>query len=272
MRRAFTLIELLVVVTVIVVLLALLSPALDKAIYAAEKLACLTNQRNIVQSCHLYAGDNQRLYPSWRAGDHLSEAYTLRDFITAESGFRATAHGTRHPLGIGSLVARGYLPTTKLGKILHCPNLNNMGNPNIYFGFKGAGCGMDVLHDFGVGASYWTDPTTASARVIVSYNYRSASWELTGKNRLSFNNTGPRDVISVDMPDNRFAGPYYAHPDGYNRVFADGHGGFYTNWREIYAQVGPNNNMSGSARPANDEVVYQLLSSDPIGADPPAVQ
>src|ERR1041385_7046662 len=42
---AFTLIELLVVVTIIVVLLALLTPALDRAIYRAELLRCGANQK-----------------------------------------------------------------------------------------------------------------------------------------------------------------------------------------------------------------------------------
>ena len=39
-RAAFTLIELLVVVTIIVVLLALLTPAMDQAIYQGELTAC----------------------------------------------------------------------------------------------------------------------------------------------------------------------------------------------------------------------------------------
>lgn len=40
MSKAFTLIELLVVITIIVVLLALLVPALDKAIYQAQLSVC----------------------------------------------------------------------------------------------------------------------------------------------------------------------------------------------------------------------------------------
>ena len=60
---AFTLIELLVVITIIVVLLALLTPALDKAIYRAELLRCCTQLRGIGTSVTMYAHDSKRYYP-----------------------------------------------------------------------------------------------------------------------------------------------------------------------------------------------------------------
>jgi type II secretory pathway pseudopilin PulG len=60
---AFTLVELLVVITIIVVLLALLAPALDKAIYQAELTLCMTQQRNIVGGVSQYALNYRRQYP-----------------------------------------------------------------------------------------------------------------------------------------------------------------------------------------------------------------
>ena len=42
-KIAFTLVELLVVITIIVILLVLLAPAMDRAIYQADLLACATN-------------------------------------------------------------------------------------------------------------------------------------------------------------------------------------------------------------------------------------
>jgi prepilin-type N-terminal cleavage/methylation domain-containing protein len=74
--RAFTLIELLVVVTIMVVLLAMLTPALDKAIYQAELAACGAKEKAQISSLTLYAMDYRRSYPdrpvvdargSWRA-------------------------------------------------------------------------------------------------------------------------------------------------------------------------------------------------------------
>ena len=64
MRSAFTLIELLVVITVIVVLLALLSPALDKAVYQAEMAVCGANLHTLGNSVAAYAAGNSRRYPA----------------------------------------------------------------------------------------------------------------------------------------------------------------------------------------------------------------
>src|ERR1041385_261646 len=61
--RAFTLIELLVVVTIIVVLLALLTPAIDKAMYAAKMAVCGANLRSMGWMATAYTQDNKRYYP-----------------------------------------------------------------------------------------------------------------------------------------------------------------------------------------------------------------
>ena len=61
--HGFTLIELLVVVTIIVVLLALLAPALDQAIYQAELATCAAQLKSVAGAVTLYAMDFQRRYP-----------------------------------------------------------------------------------------------------------------------------------------------------------------------------------------------------------------
>ena len=63
MRQGFTLVELLVVVTIIVVLLAMLTPAIDRAIYQAEIAVCMTNKHALSLAVTSYAWNFKRSYP-----------------------------------------------------------------------------------------------------------------------------------------------------------------------------------------------------------------
>jgi prepilin-type N-terminal cleavage/methylation domain-containing protein len=60
---AFTLVELLVVITIVVVLLALLTPALDRAIYQAELAVCAGQQKAAAAGVLQYAFESRRAYP-----------------------------------------------------------------------------------------------------------------------------------------------------------------------------------------------------------------
>jgi prepilin-type N-terminal cleavage/methylation domain-containing protein len=98
-RTAFTLIELLVVVTIIVVLLALLTPALDRAIYSAELVVCGSKLKGIVNGATLYAGEFRRSYPArpwvetqaWRpnwlwyklSATHYDERTLIRPYVAS---------------------------------------------------------------------------------------------------------------------------------------------------------------------------------------------
>jgi prepilin-type N-terminal cleavage/methylation domain-containing protein/prepilin-type processing-associated H-X9-DG protein len=60
-RRAFTLVELLVVISVITLLIALLLPALSKAMGASKTASCQVNFRSLGQAFAQYASDNKGL-------------------------------------------------------------------------------------------------------------------------------------------------------------------------------------------------------------------
>ena len=64
MPRAFTLVELLAVISIIVVLLALLTPAMDQAVHQAELAACAATLDGLVSGTQAYAVAHQRRYPA----------------------------------------------------------------------------------------------------------------------------------------------------------------------------------------------------------------
>jgi prepilin-type N-terminal cleavage/methylation domain-containing protein len=94
-RPAFTLVELMVVVAIIVVLLAMLAPALDRAIYAAEMAVCGSNLKSTGTSVVSYAMNFKRRYP-YRAAVFDEEARALQ---VDSLNYPFSSSGNRNPDG-----------------------------------------------------------------------------------------------------------------------------------------------------------------------------
>ena len=73
---AFTLVEVLVVVSIIAVLIALLLPALRRAVDASQRMQCMANLRQIGIAARLYGHDYQMKVPHWNEfGYYYDVAY-----------------------------------------------------------------------------------------------------------------------------------------------------------------------------------------------------
>lgn len=96
-RHAFTLVELLVVIGVISLLMALLTPAIQKVRAAADKMLCASNMRQIGIALHLYHNDYERFPPGYtsnRPGEpypRMTWLVRLLPYIEQDALWRTTA-------------------------------------------------------------------------------------------------------------------------------------------------------------------------------------
>ncbi|MBI1375200.1 MAG: prepilin-type N-terminal cleavage/methylation domain-containing protein [Phycisphaera sp.] len=245
--RGITLIELMVTIAIIAVLMAILLPALSKTKELNRRALCLTNQRSTAQAAMEYAvAFNSALPPSQMVGKGWTSAYDLRVYQPASL--------RSNPMGIGLLINDNYLPTDKAGPLMHCPSLDDSLGP-------APGHCMDRKTPWGIGASLWNDPAYKNWRVINSYNYRSPSYyRVSGQYEMKSYNHGATFLLLCDTPDKRF-GIRYTHLDGYNRVFADGHGGWFSDPDLIIDGMAPY--VCGiDGWSVTDEKIFTLMAQD----------
>jgi prepilin-type N-terminal cleavage/methylation domain-containing protein/prepilin-type processing-associated H-X9-DG protein len=120
--HGFTLIELLVVVAVIAILASLLLPALASAKAKGTAVSCLSNERQLMLACLLYAGDSEDAIPYNLGSDEIKATVAQGQFWNWTSpvmSWELDSDNTNTVLttqgGIGPYTAR-------TAKVYRCPS------------------------------------------------------------------------------------------------------------------------------------------------------
>ena len=251
--RAFTLVELLVVIGIIAILIAILMPALRKAREQAQRTACLSNLRQVVQAAHIYATQSRgTMPPSIYPNGAWCYAFDLKNSMTPPAG----------AMGLGLLLETRVLTVDVAARILHDDAMDTTGGGLLPQG----GHSMDVppgTNQWGAGVS-WFERTTTS-RIIYAYNYRAPSYYNThDRDQIKLGRAKADLVLLMDMPDPRF-GKRWTHKTGYNFIRLDSSGGWlHDPTGEVERMAGNVNPVDGMYSPANDERIYDYVAKTGI--------
>lgn len=111
--------ELLVVIGIIALLISMLLPALQKARFSGNVVACASNQRQIYTAMVMYANDNRGFLPGTRIWNNNANGGDIYASWGGDYPWEAPGTGTSTPwpartFGIGQLLEGKYLPPSRV--------------------------------------------------------------------------------------------------------------------------------------------------------------
>ena len=248
MEKGFTLIELLVVIAIIALLLSLLTPALQQARALALDAECKTRQHNLLAALFLYTSNNAGWLP-------LGAGYRIGDSDPYSTG---CTHLLAPYLGYDSFVPEKLYCDGKWGcigtkdgkhvyEIFKCTSPTSVGTKygmGIHWGH-----GLSYTYNWQVMPNEFYISTTAQfqRKTLAWLNPASATWawacSANGDNSLGHPILDPfRGCPDGDAwfdPDSKsLAVNWWAHFEGVNVSFVDGHVARHKMWENLSKLAG----------------------------------
>lgn len=230
-RRGFTLIELLVVISVVFLLAGLLLPALARSKGTARRILCASNQRQLMLSWNIYAGDNVdgavangHGVPSSGATKNLLGTTTKRFWVGGDSHFYNPGYTDPAMLtDSGNALFADYLPTAAIYK---CPEDRSSL-------LDSDGSKVPHIRSYSLNAylGWAADPKELTAGYKV-FAKLSDIGPMSPAGVFAFQDVHPDNIclpaFMVNMPGSADAEGFYHYPSGlHNRggvvSFVDGH-------------------------------------------------
>lgn len=253
-RRAFTLIELLVVVTIIVVLLALLLPGMDRAMAITERAVCASQLHATGTALNSWAADHKWKLPESQPSYNKAASFGIYAVWASEVGggpnwLDDSVMGRYR--GHAVVAAQGYVSP----KAFYCPS-NTVENLKYDTYNESA----SVFEEFAYGrVGGWpsnNDPAASNYSLLwTGYHYRSC---FDGNSRTTWRGPAPRrhagwEPLMADVFSDPGRGVDTHHIEGYNVLAIGGSARFVEDPQRIV--WGMNN---GGEAYHSGEANYQL--------------